>query len=118
MREDTQRRERRHTKERAQWLAALEQVDEFGNELLGELVRAVDVVAARDDAGQLEGGLVGGDHQLGGGLGGGVRVCGTQRGRFRKPLEMGHKRHDEARSGVSEVKVRGRRKVKLPKSFF
>lgn len=56
-------------------LHALEKlVGELGNELLGVLVRAVHVVAASDDAGQLERSVVGLDDELGTGLGGGVRV--------------------------------------------
>lgn len=49
-------------------------VGKLGNELLGVLVRAVHVVAASDDAGQLEGSVVGLDDELGTSLGGGVRV--------------------------------------------
>lgn len=53
-------------------------VGELGNELLGVLVRAVHVVAASDDAGQLERSVVGLDDELGAGLGGGVRIGGLQ----------------------------------------
>ena len=51
-----------------------EPADEFGDELLRILVRAKDVVAARDDDGHLEGGVVGLDDLLGRRLGRRVRV--------------------------------------------
>lgn len=49
-------------------------VGELGNEFFGELVGAVHVVAAGDDHRQVEGAVVGLDQELGGGLGGRVRV--------------------------------------------
>ena len=56
-------------------LHALEKlVGKLRNELLGILVRTVHVVAARNDAGQLERSVVGLDDELGTGLGSGVRV--------------------------------------------
>ena len=60
-------------------LHALEKlVSKLRNELLGILVRTVHVVAARNDAGQLERSVVGLDDELGTGLGSGVRVCRFQ----------------------------------------
>ena len=58
--------------------AARELVREFGDQLLGELVRAVDVVAARDDHGQPEGPVVGLHEELGRGLRRRVRVRGLE----------------------------------------
>ena len=53
---------------------AHEQVDELRYELLGVLMGSVDVVAPRDDEGEVEGAGVGLGYELGAGLGGGVGV--------------------------------------------
>lgn len=58
--------------------AAHGEEDELGDELLRELVRAVDVVAPRGDGREAVRARVGHDEHLGGGLAGGVRVGGEQ----------------------------------------
>ena len=58
----------------ARALAFEKLVGKLRNELLGILVRTVHVVAARNDAGQIERSVVGLDDELGTGLGSGVRV--------------------------------------------
>ena len=64
-----------------------EQVDELRDDLLGVLVGAVDVVATRDDNGQVERAVVGLRKELGAGLGGSVGVGGLEGrsgGRYRR----------------------------------
>jgi len=53
-----------------------EQVDELRYELLGVLMGSIDVVAPRDDEGEVEGARVGLGNELGAGFGGGVGVGG------------------------------------------
>ena len=53
-------------------------VGELRNQLLGELMRSVDVVATGDDARKLEGPMVGFDQELGSGFGGGIGVGGFE----------------------------------------
>jgi len=53
-------------------------VGELGNELLWKLVGSVDVVSARNEAGELETAEVGLDQEFRSSLGGGVRVGGFQ----------------------------------------
>jgi hypothetical protein len=57
-----------------------EQVDELRDDLLGILVGAVDVVAARDDEGEVEGAGVGLGDKFGAGLGGSIGVGGLEVG--------------------------------------
>lgn len=66
----------------ADLLAALEKADKLGDDLLRVLVRSVDVVAAGNDDGQVEGFGVGLDEHLGSGFGGRVRVGGLEHGLF------------------------------------
>mmetsp|Transcript_106837 Transcript_106837/g.189878 ORF Transcript_106837/g.189878 Transcript_106837/m.189878 type:complete len:268 (-) Transcript_106837:439-1242(-) len=54
------------------------EVDKLGNDLLGVLVGAVHVVAARDDDWEVEGASIGLDQVLGASLGGRVRIGGLQ----------------------------------------
>ena len=49
-------------------------VGELGNQLLGELMRTIHIVSSGDDAGKLEGTVVGLDKELSSCLGGGVWV--------------------------------------------
>lgn len=63
-------------------LGTVQQAAELGDDFLRVLVRAVDVVAADDDDGQLERLLVRVHEHLGGGLGGGVGIGGRQDARL------------------------------------
>ena len=62
----------------AQRHTSLETTDELGDELLGVLVRTIDVVTTSDDKRKLEGAEVGLGNELSGGLGGRVRVGGLE----------------------------------------
>ena len=57
-----------------------EQINEFGDELLGVLVRTIYIVSPSDDEGQVEGTGVGLGDELCASLGGGVGVGGLEGG--------------------------------------